>query len=160
MSGAEQEFPDPLERVLVEMGLGGVRGLEKFYTTRLLDFRRRMEEQCVYLRKLYAHKIKVKVGQCGGLSSTPGNRYNNLQSPTQFHYSLSHSCRLQCFAGNFVWLGRSRLLLTSDGTRGETDATSGNNFRAQDQYQCQCTSQELSPTSQVPYFGSEAGTPG
>lgn len=114
MAGCEQEFPvstellcsvrfliffihyqfvikDPLERVMVEMNLGGVRGVEEYYTSRVMDYRNRVEEQCAHLRKLYAHKIRLKVGMvmssstgiCSSSSSTstsshpisPGNRF-------------------------------------------------------------------------------------
>ncbi len=71
---------------MVEMNMGGVRGLQKYYTSKIVDHRKRVEEQCIYLRKLYAHKIKLKVGMVTGSS---GN--NSSSSSTTSTNQSSHT---------------------------------------------------------------------
>lgn len=45
---------------MVETGLGGVRGLEEFYQTRIVDYRKRLEDQCTTLREEYSKMVRLK----------------------------------------------------------------------------------------------------
>ncbi|CAG7716147.1 unnamed protein product [Allacma fusca] len=64
LSGVDHGFPDPVERVLVELGMGGVRGLEEFYQTKVVDYHRRMVDQCKYLKNHYTNIIQAKARLC------------------------------------------------------------------------------------------------
>ncbi|CAL8104968.1 unnamed protein product [Orchesella dallaii] len=67
--GIDHGFPDPMERVLVEMGMGGIRSLEDFYRTKIDEHGQRMVDQCKLLRRQFATKVRSKVG-LGNSTST------------------------------------------------------------------------------------------
>ncbi|CAL8104971.1 unnamed protein product [Orchesella dallaii] len=65
--GIDHGFPDPMERVLVEMGMGGIRSLEDFYRTKIDEHGQRMVDQCKLLRRQFATKhVSVDAGSSGG----------------------------------------------------------------------------------------------
>jgi len=46
----------------VEFGMGGVRGLQDYYDDRIVEFRKRVEDQCTNVRSQYFEKLQSKIG--------------------------------------------------------------------------------------------------
>lgn len=51
---------DPIERVLVEIGFGGMRGINKYYKTRVIDHHKWLFNQCEKKRRALAKSINEK----------------------------------------------------------------------------------------------------
>lgn len=60
---------DPMERLLTNEGLGGVHGLREYYKSEILNYSKRMEEQCHSLRRQYAQKVRSITGVSTSTSS-------------------------------------------------------------------------------------------
>lgn len=71
-----------MERVLNELGMGGIRGLEEFYRDRMSDYQQRMEEQCVALRRQYAYKVRSKVGLSNSSLTTSSSTIKSATTPS------------------------------------------------------------------------------
>lgn len=67
--------------------MGGARGIKNFYKSKVVDYQKRVEEQCIYFRKLYAHKIRLKVGMVS--SSLGGNISSFSSTSTSSSNSIS-----------------------------------------------------------------------
>ncbi|XP_044742728.1 STAGA complex 65 subunit gamma-like [Chrysoperla carnea] len=59
--GISEGFPDDIERVFTEMGIGSILGLHEFYTTRVINYQKRVYNRCQNLLKEYEELEKEDV---------------------------------------------------------------------------------------------------